>query len=195
MSVKSLCDEIKHVVNEKEFILMIDNVDRITPKAIKTLEELKDTFTIITSAREIPLNKTSFLWNFEIIKIKPLERKFALELVNRLSYDLDIEDFELFRNHIYEQTNGNPRAIFEIIDRYRKEPVITTEVVKDIRHFGSMKEIDMSLLVVIFLAMLAVLRYVSREVDNDAYRFIGGVSLIALIIFRYLFSYTKRKFV
>jgi hypothetical protein len=195
LSVRSLCDEIKKVVEVKEYVLLIDSVDRITPKAVKTLEELKDTFTIITSAREIPLNKNSFLWNFEIIKVKPLERRFSLDLINRLSYDLDIEDYELFRNHVHEQTNGNPRAIYEIIERYRKEPVITSDVVRDIRHYGSMKEIDMSLLVIIFLASLAVLRYVSREVDNDSFRFIGGASLIALIIFRYLFGFTKRKFV
>lgn len=195
LSVRGLCEEIKKVVKPKEFVLLIDCVDRITPKSIKTLEELKDTFTIITSAREIPINKNSFLWNFEIIKMKPLERRFALELINRLSYDLEVEDFELFRNHVYEQTNGNPRAMYEIIERYRKEPVITSDVVRDIRHYGSMKEIDMSLIVIIGLASLAVLRYVSREVDNDAYRFIGGASLIALIIFRYFFSYTKRKFV
>jgi integrase/recombinase XerD len=195
LSVRSLCDEIKKVVEVKEYVLLIDSVDRITPKGVKTLEELKDTFTIVTSAREVPLNKNSFLWNFEIIKVKPLERRFALDLINRLSYDLDIEDYELFRNHVYEQTNGNPRAIYEIIERYRKEPVITSEVVRDIRHYGSMREIDMSLLVIIFLASLAVLRYVSREVDNDSFRFIGGASLIALIIFRYLYGFTKRKFV
>ena len=194
-SISNLCTEISKAVEPKEYVLIIDNVDRLTPRSVKALEELKDTFTILTSARNVAINKSSFLWNFESIRLKPLERRFAMELVNRLSYDLDIEDFELFRNHIYEQTNGNPRAIFEIVDRYRKEPVITSDVVRDIRHYGSIKEVDMSVLIIVFLASLALLRYLSREVDNDSLRFIGGASMIVMIIFRYLFQYTRRKFV
>lgn len=195
LSLKNICDEIKKAVEPKEYVLQIDNVDRITPKSVKALEELKDTFTIITTARDVPINKSSFLWNFEVLKLKPLERRYALELINRLSYDLEVEDYELYRNHIFEQTNGNPRAIYEIVERYRKEPVITSDTVRDIRHFGSLQEIDMSIVIILFLGCLAILRYLSREVDNDSYRFIGGASLILLIIFRYLFKYTKRQFV
>jgi len=194
-SVKNLCDEIKKVVEPKEYILQIGTVDRITPKSIKALEELKDTFTILTTAREIALNKGSFLWNFEIIELEPLVRKHALDLINKLSYDLQVEDYELFKNHVYEQSNGNPRVIYELVERYRKEPVITSDVVRDIRHFGSLREIDMSLMIIIFLASLAILRYISREVDNDSYRLIGGVAMVLLLISRYFFRYSKRKFI
>jgi len=194
-SIANLCDEIKKLVEPKEYILQIDNVDRITPKAIKTLECLKDTFTILTAAREVAINKSSFLWNFERIELKNLKKSHSLDLINKLSYDLDIEDYNLFRNHIFEQSDGNPRVIFELVDRYRKEPVITNDVVKDITHFGSMKEIDCTLLILLFLASLAVLRYLSREVDNDSYRFLGGMAMILLVLSRYFFGYTKRKFV
>lgn len=191
-SIPNLCNEIIKVVKPKEYLLVIDSVDGVTPKGIKALELLKDTFTIITSAREIPLNKGSFLWNFETVYLKPLPRKDALHLIHKLSYDLDIEDYELFRNHIFEQSNGNPRVIYEIIDRYRKEPVISNDVVRDIKHFGSLKEIDMSIVFIIGLASLAILRYLSREADQDSYRFIGGAAMILLILFRYFVRGTKR---
>lgn len=192
-SIKNLCEEINKLVEPKEYILMIDSLDRITPKSIKVLEELKDTFTIVAAAREIPINKTSFLWNFEIIRLKGLERKFALDLISKLSYDLEVEDYELFRNHIFEQSNGNPRVIYELLDRYRKEPIITNEVIREIRHYGSMREFDMSIIVILFIASLAILRYISREVDNESYRFIGGAAMILLIISRQFFQTTKRK--
>lgn len=194
-SIANLCDEIKKLVATKEYILLIDNVDRITPKAIKTLEILKDTFTIITSAREVPINKTSFLWNFERIDIRNLPKNHALDLINKLSYDLDIEDFSLFRNHIYEQSDGNPRVIFELVERYRKEPVITAEIVRDITHIGSLREIDCTLLILVALSCVAVLRYLSHEVNNDSYRFIGGFAMILLILSRYFYTFTKRKFI
>jgi len=194
-SIKNLCDEIKKLVSPGEYILLIDNVDRITPKAIKTLEELKDTFTIVTSAREVPINKSSFLWNFERIELKNLERRYALDLIQKLSYNLEVENYELFRNHIYEQSDGNPRVIFELIERFRKEPVISNDVVKNIQHFGSLQEIDMTFMIFVSLALVAIYRYLSVEIGSDSYRFIGGVAMILLIVFRYFFKNTKRKFV
>jgi integrase/recombinase XerD len=194
-SVNNLCQELIKCTTKHEYILLIDNCDKITPKGIKTLELLKDHFTILTSARQISVEKSSFLWNFEIIKIEPLPRQHSLELIHKLAYDLDIEDMELFRNHIWEQSAGNPRVIFELIERYRKEIVISPEVIKAVRHYGSLREIDMSLAVMICLAGLAILRYLSNEVGNDSLKFIGGCAMILLLFSRYLFSFTKRKFI
>jgi hypothetical protein len=194
-SVISLCQEIIKVTQKHEYLLIIENCDTITPKGIKALEVLKDHFTILTTARAIPVNKSSFLWNFEIVKIENLSRQNSLELIHKLAYDIDVEDFELFRNHIWEQSNGNPRVIFELIERYRKEVVVTSEIVRTVRHYGSMKEYDMSLAVLLILGGLAILRYLSSEVGNDSLKFIGGCAMILLIISRYFFNFTKRKYI
>lgn len=194
-SVINLCREIKKITAKHEYLLVIDNCDKITPKGIKVLEELKDHFCILTSARSIPINKSSFLWNFEIIKLENLKRPESLELIQKLSYDLEIEDHEVFRNHIWEQSSGNPRVVFELVERMRKEIVITPDVVRSIRHIGSMREYDMSLFVMLGLASLAILRYASGEVGNDSLRFIGGCAMILLIFSRYVFNFTKRKFI
>ncbi|MBC7923363.1 MAG: AAA family ATPase, partial [Ferruginibacter sp.] len=140
-SVRNLCAEMIRITQRFEYLLLIDSVDRITPRSVNALEYLKDHFTILTSAREVVLNKGSFLWNFQVIRIGELSRQHSLELIHHLSGHqqaggMDIEDYALFRNHLYEQSNGNPRVICELIDRYRKERVVTNEVVKEIRHVG-----------------------------------------------------------
>lgn len=192
-TVKNLCEELIKITAKHEYILKIDNVDRITPKAVKALEVLKDHFTIITTAREVPMAKQSFLWNFEIIRLKNLERQNALELIHKLSYDLEVEDFELYRNHIWEQSNGNPRVIFELVERYRKEIIISSDIVRTVRHTGALKEIDMSLAVLVVLGCLAILRYAAGETGNTSLRFIGGCAMILLIISRYFFRFGVRK--
>lgn len=195
LSVKNIADEIKKIVDPKEYILSIDTVENITPKGITLIEELKDHFIIFAAARQIKIDRSSFVWNFDRIDVKPLERAKAIELISRISYDVQVEDQILFRNHIFEQSNGNPRVIFEIIDRYRREPVITNEVVKQIRHTASLKEIDMTFVLFIGFGLLYVLRYMSREVDNDALRFIGGIALVLMLLSRQLLSFTKKKFI
>jgi integrase/recombinase XerD len=193
-SVQSLIEEILKITEKHEYILMIDHVDGITPKAMKAIELLKDHFTIITTAREIPIAKTSFIWNFEKLNIEPLPRGASLELIHRLSYDIEVEDVELYRNHIYDQSSGNPRVIFELCERYRKEALVTDDIVRQVRHIGGLPEIDMSFVIIIILAGVSILRYTSKEFGGESMRFIGGVALVLLMLSRYFLSKAKRKF-
>lgn len=193
-SVRNLTKEIIKIVEPKEYLIIIDNVDRISPKGVEMIEFLKDTFIIFTSARHVKIDRASFSWNFDRLILKELDRVKSFELIQKLSYDIEVEDVQLFRNHIYEQSNGNPRVIFEIIDRYRREPIITNEVVKNIRHTASLKEIDLTFVIFIAFGLMYLLRYMSKEVDNDSFRFIGGVALVFTLLFRQIVGFTKRKF-
>lgn len=192
-SVVNLCNQLIKTVAKHEYVIIIDNCDKITPKGIKALEMLKDHFVILTTAREILLSKSSFLWNFEVVKIENLTRQHSLELIHKLAYDIEVEDFDIFRNHIYEQSAGNPRVIFELCERYRKEIVVTSDLIRSIRHSGSLPEIDLTFAVVLGLSSLAILRYASAEVGNDSLKFIGGCAMILLLFSRYIFNFTKRK--
>ena len=194
-SIKNLCNLIIKITQRHEYILMIDSLDNITNKAVQTLEFLKDHFVIIAAAREIKIDKSSFLWNFDVLKIQNLPRPVALDLIHRLSYNLQVDDIDLFKNHIFEQTNGNPRAIYEMCDRYQKEPVLSVSRIRAIRHTGALPEIDCTVIVLIFLACIACLRYLNHEVEGGSFRVIGGVALIFLIISRYFVKSMKHKFV
>ena len=193
-SVRNLTKEICDLVEPKEYLIVIDNVDRISPKGVEMIEFLKDSFVIFTAARFVKIDRASFSWNFDRVNLKALNRTRSFELINKLSFDIELEDSSLFRNHIFEQSNGNPRVIFEIIDRYRREPVITNEVVKSIRHTASLKEIDLTFVIFIAFGLMYLLRYMSKEVDNESFRFIGGVALVLTLLFRQLVGFTKRKF-
>lgn len=192
-SLKNLAQAICDVVQPHEYVLVIDSVDRISPRAVDVLEQFKDHFTIICAAREIPLNKTSFLWNFETIKVEKLDRAHTIDLISKLSQTIEVEDYEQYKNYIWNKSDGNPRVITEMIQRFKKEPVLTSEVVSKVDHYGSLPEIDMSIFVLIFLASLAILRYYGKESGDTSLTFIGGCAMILLILSRYLFNFTKHK--
>lgn len=192
-SMKHLAQCICDVVQPHEYLLVIDSVDRIPPRVVDVIEIFKDHFTIVTSARDIALNKTTFLWNFETIKIQNLTRADSLDLIKKLSYNLDVEDYEQYKNYIWHKSDGNPRVIQEMVERFRKEPVISKEVVRSIDHYGSLKEIDMSLAILIIFGFMAIFRYVGRETGDTSMTFIGGCAMILLILSRYLFNFTKHK--
>lgn len=194
-NVIHLCDTIKASVEPKEFILLIDDISAITNSAKKVIERLKDVFVIIAGAREVKANNISFIWNFERVDLKPLNRKYAMQLIQQISSGLEVENWEIFRNHIFDQTNGNPRAITELIERYKKEPFLDTQTIREIKHTGALKEIDMTWMVVMFLGLMTVLRYMARDFDEPALRFIGSIAMVGLLMFRPLMNSLKRKFI
>lgn len=193
-NTNNLCQKIMDCTKAKEYILQVDDISKITPSAKKVIEKFKDHFIIICGARSIKINDTSFLWNFEKIEIKVLNRSNSMILINNLSSGMQVENWELFRNHIYNQTNGNPRAIKELIDRYKKEPFLTNEIVNEIKHLGALKEIDMTWLIILFLGVVMATRYMAKELDEPALKFIGSLAMIVLLMMRPLMHNLKRKF-
>jgi len=192
-SVSFLCDEIKSLVEPKEYILKIKQFDDVTKQSLKVIDSLKDTFVILTSANEISITKAPFFWNFEKLELKNLNRVQSFELIHKLSYDMEIEDYEIYRNHIWNQTDGNPKAITEMTERYRREPKLAAETIRSVTHSGVIKDWDCSYALVILIASLAVMRYMTSELDNPGFRFIGGMSMILLLLTRAFVSQTKRK--
>ena len=190
----SLCQQIMDATKKHEYVLLIDNISNITPSAKKVIEKFKDHFVIICGAKSVKINDTSFIWNFEKMELKPLNRHYSLLMINNLSVGMEIENWELYRNHIYTQTNGNPRAITELVLRYRKEAFVTNTIVREIRHIGALKEIDMSWLIILFLGIVMATRYMAKELDEPALKFIGSIAMIALLMMRPMMYNLKRRF-
>ncbi len=198
-TIKRLTELLIQVTQKHEYTLLIDDVSRVPPSGVSALEKLKNHFHIICAARQVKITNISFLTNFERIDLKPFSRTESIELINRMSQPImdRIEDYETYKNHIFENTNGNPLFIIEMIERYRKEPFISLETVKNYRHTAAYKELDVTLFLVIVLSSLMVLRYVSGEIGDDsgAFRLIGGIFLMFALFARNIFRLGKRKFV
>lgn len=194
-NVIHLCDTIIASVPAFEYCLVIDDISGITPTTKKVIERLKDTFVIVAGAREIKAVNTSFIWNFEKLEIKNLQRREAMQLINQLANNLEVQDREMFWNHIFDQTAGNPRAITELINRYRKEPFLDTQTIREIRHSGALPEIDMTWIVIVSLGLLTSLRFLSREMDEPALRFVGSIAMILLFLVRPMMASFRKRFV
>lgn len=192
-SIPSLCDEIKKLTEKGEYILTIDSLDRLQPRAEKALTELKDHFTIVACARSIPVNRSTFVWNFQTIPIESFNRKDSFMLVDQLSKGLEVEDYDLYRSHIFEQSGGNPRVVFELCERYRKEPILTAETIRQVQHFGALREWDFTWVILVGLGILTCMRYLARDVGNENLRLIGGVALILMLLFRNSQKVFKRR--
>jgi len=198
-SVPSLIKLITKSTEKKEYTLLIDDLSNVTASGVTALEQLKNQFHIIAAARKIKFAHGSFLSNFQKIDIKPLSRIESTKLIMQLSKPMlnRVEDVEAYKNHVFDQTNGNPLFIREMIERFGKEPVISIDHINDIRHTAATKDIDMSIPIVIALSSLMVLRYIGGEIGDDsgAYKLFGGAFMLFALFARSIFTAGKRKYI
>lgn len=198
-SVPNLINLLIKCTQPNEYTLLIDDLTHITSAGVAALDKLKNHFHIICAARQVKMTQASFLSNFQKVEIDPLNRIESTKLIINLSKPLlnRIENIESYKNHIYDQTSGNPLFIRELVERFSKESVISIDHVREIRHTAALNEIDMSVPLVIGLSSLMVLRYIGGEFEDDtgAYRLFGGIFLLFALFARSIFNYGKRKFV
>jgi hypothetical protein len=195
-SLPNLTRLLMQVVGKQEYILKIGDISGVTPTVAKSIEMLRDHFTIVATARTIQMSQTAFMWNFERVELKNLPRPAALRLTHALTVNLDPEDQEHLRNKVWDMSEGNPRMIHELCGRFQKEPVLDRETVGDIcaNYIGKqLQEIDMSLMLLLIFGGLAVMRYLSHEMGNPSMRFIGGCFMILMMFGRFFFRGSKRK--
>ena len=198
-SLKRLCELAIGATQPKEFTLVFDDLTDITKYGVSILEKLKNHFHIIAAARRIKIEHATFLSNFERIEIQPLSRPESLELASRLAQPFAerIEDYEAFLNRVWENTQGIPLFVVELVERLGKEPIVSLEALQEVRHTASKSEIDFSIPLIIAFSSLMALRYMGSELGHHsgAFRLLGGVALIVAIFSRKIFLALKRRFV
>lgn len=198
-SIPNLINLIIKTTEKNEYTLLIDDLSNLTASGVTALEKLKNHFHIMAAARQIKYSQASFLSNFQKVQISPLSRLESTQLIMKLSKPMRdrIEDLEAYKNHISDQTDGNPLFIREMIERYGKEPLITLEHLSSIRHTAALREIDLSAPVIIGFSSLMVLRYIGGELGDDAgaFKLFGGSFMLFALFARGIFSAGKRKFV
>ncbi len=197
-SIAAISKAIIDSTQKHEFILVISDIDLITDSSMKALKVLKEHFIILTTARNIKIKQSDFLWDFEKIELKNLHRKDALNLTYTLTNMLDIEDKQFMLNKIFDTSDGNPRMITELVERISKESIISNEIIEELcnSYLGRQaQEFDMSMILLLIFGGLAALKYVGRESGDSSLQFLGGIIMIILLFARYFFNYSKRKFI
>ena len=193
-----LVELLVSMTRKDQYTIVIDDLTDVTKSGVRVIEKLKNHFHIVAAAREVKVSYSSMITNFEKLDLKPLSRLDSYQLIAKLSEPLGsrVKDYFMFRDHVYEQSNGNPLFMAEVIDRLAKKRFIDVSTIREVKHTSALKEIDMSLVLVLGLSSLMILRYLGPEVgDAGAFRLFGGVFLLFALFARPLLMATKRKFI
>lgn len=195
-SLPSLCRLLCQIVKKNEYILAIDEVDTITPSAVRAIEILKTQFQIITTARSVKLQNASFVSDFEKIDLKNLDRVEGIRLIRKLASGLKIQNFEHFQNHIYNSSEGNPRIIYELVERARKEEFVDEIFVEEIssNYLGrTIKEIDVAFPLLACVAVLFAFWIYSHSESINSMRVLKFGLMVVVMFGRSLLRFFRKN--
>ncbi len=197
-SVPSLCRLLISNTQKHEYVLIIADLDQVTESVVKALKILKEHFVIVTTAKDVKLKHSDFLWDFEKVELKPFARPDAMKLIYSLTADLEMEEHSFVYQKVWDTSEGNPKMITELCDRLQKEPIVNHQTADEIcnSYLGrQLQQFDASMIFLLLFGSLVILRYIGRDTNRPELQMIGGMVMVVLLFGRYFFNSAKRRFV
>lgn len=192
-TLKQIAEELLEEIDKRDrFVLIIDNLDRVSAAYSQLLENLIEQLPILGAACEIkdsePLQR--FFWSFEIIELKPLTSPEVERIVIHKVDDeqvnfSDSSTRRLFVKKVVQAAKGIPLAACEMVKKASNIKAVTRRFIRQTlkEHHSAFKYIDATYMWLLVVAAAAAMRYISRGMNStDAYVFFGALYAVLLIV-------------
>jgi hypothetical protein len=187
--------------SRKRYLLLIDDIDQITPMQkpmLQELLELRNVQVIATAKTERP--RYASLWHhFFPVELRPLSREASDKLVEEFISGRGIpvadekKNLEVLKERLYRLSRGNPRDLFALLRRIEVQGYVDREYLQ--KELGAGLEepiIDMTWFIVATAAIIMAARYLGLGLHDRGLYILAGISYAAMILVRWL-SYRWRK--
>jgi len=80
------------------------------------------------------------------------------------------------------------------VARYGKEGIVLTrDIILGIRGKRHLRKVDFTVFIITCIGLLGAFRYLSSEVGNSSWCFVGGVCLLLFVVLKWLYGFVKKK--
>lgn len=188
----------KDVITEhiKGKVLLIDDLESITPTGLFFLNALKEKAVIVGAANKI---KTPSLFAKVFIDFEEIHiGNFLKDAVSALIWqEIDVnsvDDKRALENQIYLKTAGNPLLIKELLNTIKNgEGANKVMDIKD-KGGGGVKDFDLTPLLLIIGALIISTRFIALGLDDVDTYILAGILGSFFIIFRYfIYRFMRSK--
>ena len=191
-TIQGWTDMVLGSVERNEFVLIVDDLSDMTASIGRLIDKLNSKFTIIAALPEVRKPYEKHFWKFDRLEIEHLSTADAKKLIRQCTAGANIEDYRMTETNILQQSAGNPRAIIEIVERFRKEPAVTRSVVRDVLHTGARNQIDLTFAVVLLLLAVVAARFFMRGIGSMEGYVLAGIGSALLVGIRFFMYRFKR---
>ena len=191
-TIQGWTDMVLDSVEKDEFVLIVDDLSDMTASIGRLIDKLNSKFTIIAALPEVRKSYEKHFWKFDRLEIECLSTADSKKLIRQCTAGANIEDYRMTETNILQQSAGNPRAIIEIVERFRKEPAVTRSVVRDVLHTGARNQIDLTFAVVLLLLAVVAARFFMRGIGSMEGYVLAGIGSALLVGIRFFMYRFKR---
>jgi len=197
MKIRDLAGVVLRSIHKKDYIVILDHLERVTPTAKSVMEILLDRCCVVGSYSGYPQNAGNLRklwWRFKKIEIKNLTKEETLQLIDYYfeRYNILVENPGWFKKAIWKKTQGNPLAIKDLCHAGSLERYVDKHHIREIAHDAGTRYLDATPFVILGLAGFVMLRFFALGMnDQDTYVFAGSLGALGLFIRFILFRYLR----
>ncbi|MDA2926572.1 ATP-binding protein [Acidobacteria bacterium AH-259-G07] len=185
LTVKVLAESLVVSLAGRNAILIWDQFDKATPTEVSWLHQFLNTATLLVATSD-PSN-----FKLKVILDRIPARVELEELTESESYELmdrcfevapfAVSDLDWYKREIWRKTQGNPRAIKDLLADHSLEKYIDSRFIRSIQSDQGVQYFPISWIVVIGTLLFSIHRYVGRGLgDRDAY-IIGAAGMVIFL--------------
>lgn len=172
---------VSEAVTKDEWTLVIDDLSDLTLPTGQLLRKLADQFVVIGATRQLKEAHQEFVSKFDRLYLPKLSREETRLLIRQRTAGMAVEDPSFLETRLLKHSTGNPRTLLRMVNRLRRAPAITPQVVRWVHVPGARPQIN---LIPVFLTLLIVplaayLLDLGLE-DTELYMLMGLTAALAM---------------
>ena len=178
-------EAIKAGVGRDRSVLVVDSLSDVTRDGISLLQKLKERFTIVAAIdrRQRSKLKEIFYGSQDVIELHNLPRQEAYQLAEAASADLrvSVADRKLVLRRMVAESNGNPQAIMEIIEKERRWNR-NLEATTELSYEGGEEPQPATPFLTVFLLIALASRFAATSVGMPDWKLIAIASIVVFAV-------------
>ncbi|MBU1091797.1 MAG: ATP-binding protein [bacterium] len=198
MTVNDLAGVVLKSVRGKDYIVMCDQLEKVSPTAKSIFEALREESCLVGAAWSI--NRSGHFkklwWRFKRIEITNLRDKEAKELVDYLYKEKGVYAYypQMYKSKVLKMSDGNPAAIVDMVYHGSLEKYIDKQHIREMSHEAGEREFDLTPFVLLVGVGVVALRFFALGMnDTDIYIMAGTGGAFFMFIRFFLYRTMKRE--
>lgn len=192
MTVTDLAGVILKSVRGKEYIVICDQLEKVTPTAKSIFEALREECCLVGASWSISRSGhlKKLWWRFKRIELNNLQEKEAKELISYLYKEKGVYAYypEMYKSKILKVSDGNPAAIVDMVHHGSLEKYIDKQHIREMSHEAGERELDLTPFALFVGVAVVALRFFALGMnDTDTYIMagVGGAFFVFIRFFLY----------
>jgi hypothetical protein len=142
LNIRELTDIVVASLTDRAWVLVLDQLEGVTPSMGPSLERLLGTACVLGATRALKPGMEKLWWAFDRIELAPLTREETRELLWAVADRDKLADPAMFEAKVLSQANGNPGIVISDATRRLVEGYFRLRLLGDLAVKGKSEPVQ-----------------------------------------------------